>query len=534
MTKFIFVTGGVVSSLGKGITAASLGVLLKRRGFKVSILKMDPYLNVDAGTMNPFQHGEVFVTDDGAETDLDLGHYERFIDERLSDDNILTAGKIYSEVINKERTGRYNGGTVQVIPHVTNEIQEGILRVASDNDVVIAEIGGTVGDIESLPFLEAIRQMPSRIGRANVLYCHVTLIPYIAAAAELKTKPTQHSVNELRKIGIQPDIIVCRSQLPLKPDMRDKIALFCSVSSDSIFEALDEETIYKVPISLYRQGFDKLVMSRLALKRDGDIDLGEWLNYLDMRAHPEGELEVALIGKYTGIKDSYLSVNEALTHAGIHNHIKVIIRPIESEEIEKSTAESVLKGMSGIVVPGGFGSRGMEGKIAAAGYARERGIPYLGLCLGLQAAVIEFARNAAQIASANSSEADTGTPNPVIHIMDDQKAIDRLGGTMRLGAYPCRLVEGSRAFAAYGGVHEIMERHRHRYELNNDYRDRLVSAGMSITGLYVEKDLAEIVELPAHPWFVGVQFHPEFLSRPLRPHPLFRDFIAAAKKTVRP
>ncbi|MDR1885864.1 MAG: CTP synthase [Synergistaceae bacterium] len=532
MTKFIFVTGGVVSSLGKGITAASLGTLLKRRGFKVSVLKMDPYLNVDAGTMNPFQHGEVFVTDDGAETDLDLGHYERFIDERLNCNNIVTAGKIYSEVISKERSGRYNGGTVQVIPHVTNEIQESILRAAGDNDVVIAEIGGTVGDIEGLPFLEAIRQMSGRVGRSSIIYCHVTLIPYIAAAAELKTKPTQHSVNELRRIGIQPDIIVCRSQLPMKQDMRDKIALFCSVPSDSIFEALDEETIYRVPISLHRQGLDRLVISRLGLKQDREIDLDDWLNYLDMRAHPEGEVTVALIGKYTSIKDSYLSVNEALTHAAIHNRVGISIRPIESEEIERHGAPEVLGGVHGILVPGGFGSRGMEGKIAAAGYARMNGIPYLGLCLGLQAAVIEFARNVAQIAPASSSEMDPGTPNPVIHIMEDQKTVDRLGGTMRLGAYPCKLKEGSRAYSSYGGADVIRERHRHRYEFNNNYRDRLEAAGLCITGLYEEKDLVEIVELPSHPWFVGVQFHPEFLSRPLRPHPLFRDFIASAKSAA--
>jgi CTP synthase len=533
MPRFIFVTGGVVSSLGKGITAASLGALLKRRGFKVSILKMDPYLNVDAGTMNPFQHGEVFVTDDGAETDLDLGHYERFIDERLSRDNIVTAGKIYSEVINKERAGRYNGGTVQVIPHVTNEIQESILRAAGDNDVVISEIGGTVGDIEGLPFLEAIRQMSNRVGRSNVIYCHVTLIPYIAAAGELKTKPTQHSVNELRRIGIQPDIIVCRSQLPLKQDMKDKIALFCSVSSDSIFEALDEETIYRVPVSLHRQGLDKLVMTRLGMGQDEKVDLDDWLNYLDMRAHPEGEVTVALIGKYTSIKDSYLSVNEALTHAAIHNRVGISIRPIEAEEIEKRGAEEVLGDIHGILVPGGFGSRGMEGKIAAAGYARENGIPYFGLCLGLHAAVIEFARNAALIASANSSEMDLGTPNPVVHIMEDQKTVDHMGGTMRLGSYPCKLKEGSRAYESYGCVDVIQERHRHRYEFNNYYKERLEAAGLSITGMYEEKNLVEIIEIHSHPWFVCVQFHPEFLSRPLRPHPLFRDFIASAKRVAR-
>ena len=530
MTKFIFVTGGVVSSLGKGITAASLGALFKRRGFRVSIIKIDPYLNVDAGTMNPFQHGEVFVTDDGAETDLDLGHYERFIDERLSCNNSITAGKVYSEVINKERNGRYHGGTVQVIPHVTNEIQERILRVAADQDILIAEIGGTVGDIEGLPFLEAIRQFSGRVGKGNVIYCHVTLIPYIAAAGELKTKPTQHSVNELRRIGIQPDVIVCRSQLPLQRDMKEKIALFCSVSPDSIFEALDEDTIYKVPVSLQKQGFDALVLNRLNMNVAEGIELGDWMNFLEMRAHRESCVEIALIGKYTSIKDAYLSVNEALGHAAIHNGVNINVRPIETEEIEKQGVEAVLDGVHGVLVPGGFGSRGMEGKIMAAGFARMNGIPYFGLCLGMQAAVIDFARNVAHLSMANSSEMDPGTPNPVVHLMEEQKSVDCLGGTMRLGAYPCRLSPGSLAYESYGEVDEILERHRHRYEFNNGYRERIESAGMKVTGIYPEKDLVEIVEIPTHPWFVGVQFHPEFLSRPLRPHPLFRDFIAAAKK----
>lgn len=530
MTKFVFVTGGVVSSLGKGITAASLGTLVKRRGVRVSIIKLDPYLNVDAGTMNPFQHGEVFVTDDGAETDLDLGHYERFIDERLSDNNSVTAGKVYSEVINKERVGRYNGGTVQVIPHITNEIQERILRVAQGQDLLIAEIGGTVGDIEGQPFLEAIRQFAGRVGRENVVYCHVTLIPYIAAAGELKTKPTQHSVNELRRIGIQPDIIVCRSQLPLQQDMKDKIALFCSVSSDSIFQALDEETIYSVPISLQQQGLDSYLLKRLGIDSGGDTRLNDWMAFLERRANRQEEVEIALVGKYTSIKDAYLSVNEALTHAAIHNGVKVLIRPIETEEIETKGAGNVLAGVDGILVPGGFGSRGMEGKILAAGYARENGIPYFGLCLGMQAAVIDFARNVAKLASANSSEMDPGTPNPVVHMMEEQKSIDSLGGTMRLGAYPCKLKEGSRAYRSYGEIPEVQERHRHRYEFNNAYRERFEAVGLDITGIYPEKNLVEIVEISSHPWFVGVQFHPEFLSRPLRPHPLFRDFIAAAKE----
>lgn len=533
MTKYIFVTGGVVSSLGKGITAASLGTLMKRRGVRVSVIKMDPYLNVDAGTMNPYQHGEVFVTDDGAETDLDLGHYERFIDERLGYGNSITAGKVYSEVIRKERLGHYQGGTVQVVPHITNEIQESILRVGSDVDVVIAEIGGTVGDIEGLPFLEAIRQFSGRVGRENVVYCHVTLIPYIAAAGELKTKPTQHSVNELRRIGIQPDIIVCRSQLPLQQDMKDKIALFCSVSSDSIFEALDEKSIYSVPLSLQRQGLDCFLMHRLGLPSGDEPKLDDWMSFLDRFANRTEQVEIALVGKYTSIKDAYLSVNEALNHAAIHCGVNLKIRPIETEEVEQRGADEVLAGVDGILVPGGFGSRGVEGKISAAGYARTHGIPYFGLCLGMQVAVIEFARSVAKILSANSSEMDPGTTNPVIHIMEDQKTVSSLGATMRLGAYPCTLKEGSRARESYGGIEVVNERHRHRYEFNSAYRERLESAGLAVTGEYREKGLVEIVEIPSHPWFVGVQFHPEFLSRPLRPHPLFRDFVAASKERMR-
>lgn len=529
MTKFVFVTGGVVSSLGKGITAASLGNLLKRRGFKVSIIKMDPYLNVDAGTMDPFQHGEVFVTDDGAETDLDLGHYERFIDERLSYYNSVTAGKIYSSVIKKERNGDYHGGTVQVIPHVTDEIQESILRVAAGQDVVIAEIGGTVGDIEGLPFLEAIRQLPARVGRDNVLYCHVTLIPYISAAGEMKTKPTQHSVNELRRIGIQPDIIVCRSQYHLDAELKDKIALFCSVKSGSIMEAMDADTIYRIPLSLERQGFDRLVMEKLNISHEGQVEVNDWIEFLEKYDNPTAEVEIALIGKYTSVKDAYLSVKEALNHAGIYNKAKVTIRAIESEEIEQRGAAALLSGVHGILVPGGFGSRGFEGKIAAAGYARENKIPFFGICLGMHAAVIEFARNVAKLDSANSSEMNPKTPNPVVHLMEEQKTVDCLGGTMRLGAYACTIKEGSLAHRAYG-VSEVLERHRHRYELNNRFRETFDVAGLKVTGRYLEKDLVEIVELEGHPWFVGGQFHPEFLSRPLRPHPLFRDFVASARK----
>lgn len=527
MTKYVFVTGGVVSSLGKGITAASLGVLLKKRGFKVSIIKLDPYINVDAGTMNPFQHGEVFVTDDGAETDLDLGHYERFIDESLTRDNNVTTGKIYSRVISKEREGKYLGGTVQVIPHITSEIQQQILNVADSRDIVICEIGGTVGDIEGLPFLEAIRQFASRVGRENILYCHVTLVPYIAAAGELKTKPTQHSVNELRRIGIQPDAIVCRSQFDLSSEIRDKIALFCNVPRDSVVQALDSDTIYKVPLDLAKQGFDQLVLRRLGLRSPQEPDLSDWEKFIGTFTNPSGEVEIAMVGKYTAIKDSYLSVVESLLHAGIYNNVKVNIRHVEAEDVEKEGPEKLLDGVQGVLVPGGFGERGIEGKIAAAGYARKNGIPYFGLCLGMQVAVVEFTRNVCGIAAAHSSEIDPATPNPVIHLMEEQKDVDCLGGTMRLGAYPCQLIPGTLAHEAYGRD-LIQERHRHRYEFNNDYRDRLSQHGMRMAGFCPGRDLVEIVELIDHPWFVGVQFHPEFLSRPVRPHPLFREFVAAS------
>ena len=527
MAKFVFVTGGVVSSLGKGITAASLGVLLKKRGFRVSIIKLDPYLNVDAGTMNPFQHGEVFVTDDGAETDLDLGHYERFIDESLCADNNVTTGKIYSTVIAKERRGDYLGGTVQVIPHITSEIQERILRTGERSDIVIAEIGGTVGDIEGLPFLEAIRQMASRVGRENVLYCHVTLVPWLEAARELKTKPTQHSVQELRRIGILPQILVCRSHYEIEDEMRDKMALFCNVSPGSVIQVLDEPTIYRVPLSLYEQKFDSLVLSGLSLESPREPDLSDWRRVADGFCSPGGEVEIVMVGKYTNHKDAYLSVTEALHHAGIHHDTRVRIRSVESEAIEEHGAAAILEGANGILVPGGFGSRGIEGKIAAARYARERKIPFLGLCLGMQAAVVEFARHVCGLPGAHSSEIDPGCANPVIHLMEDQAKVGNLGGTMRLGAFPCTLLPGSRAAAAYG-VDRVGERHRHRYEFNNDYRKRLEESGMTISGVYEEKNLVEIVELKDHPWFVGVQFHPEFRSRPVKPHPLFMGFIGAA------
>lgn len=527
MSKYVFVTGGVVSSLGKGIVAASLGVLLKKRGLKVSIIKLDPYLNVDAGTMNPFQHGEVFVTDDGAETDLDLGHYERFIDESLSANNNVTTGKIYSAVISKERRGDYLGGTVQVIPHITNEIQERILRAGEGRDVVIAEIGGTVGDIEGQPFLEAIRQMVTRVGRDNVVYCHVTLVPWLEAARELKTKPTQHSVQELRRIGIQPQILVCRSHYAVEEEMRDKMALFCSVPPEAVIQTLDEPTIYRVPLSLREQNFDQLVLKYLSLNSPQEPDLADWRRVVDGFCSPDGEVEIAMVGKYITHKDAYLSVTEALYHGGIHYNTRVKIRPVEAEEIEKQGAGPLLEGVEGIIVPGGFGARGFEGKVAAARYARENKIPFLGLCLGMQVAVVEFARHVCGFPGVHSSEIDPGCLNPVIHLMEDQLSTDQKGGTMRLGTFPCELVPGTRAAGAYGAL-QTDERHRHRYEFNNDYRSRLEAKGLKIAGVYRQKDLVEIVELSDHPWFVGVQFHPEFKSRPVKPHPLFREFIGAA------
>jgi len=529
MTKFIFVTGGVVSSLGKGITAASLGTLLKRRGFKVNIMKMDPYINVDAGAMSPFQHGEVFVTWDGAETDLDLGHYERFIDEPITGENSCTTGKVYSTVIQRERDGLYNGATVQVIPHITNEIQDRILKVGEDKDIVIAEIGGTVGDIEGLPYLEAIRQLAGRIGRENILYCHVTLVPYIAASRELKTKPTQHSVNELRRIGIQPDVIVCRSQYPVGHELREKIGLFCSVQPECVIEAIDEDSIYRIPAVLHAQKFDTLVLRKLGLPTDPEPDMADWDDFLDKYDAMHGEITVALVGKYTGIKDAYLSVNEALAHAGIANGVKVKVLPVEAEDLEVGDPCSILSCTDAVLVPGGFGQRGVEGKIAAAKYARENNVPYFGLCLGMQVAVIEFARDVLGLDRANSLEMDELTPNPVIHLMEEQKNIESIGGTSRLGAYPCEIKHGSKAEAIYG-TDMISERHRHRFEFNNDYTELFENAGMKVAGICPTGGQVEIMELSGHPWMIGVQFHPEFLSRPFRPHPLFNAFIAAAVK----
>jgi len=529
MTKFIFVTGGVVSSLGKGITAASLGALLKRRGFKVSILKMDPYINVDAGAMNPFQHGEVFVTWDGAETDLDLGHYERFIDEPITGVNSCTTGKVYQAVITREREGGYNGATVQVIPHITNEIQDRILRVGKDKDIVIAEIGGTVGDIEGLPFLEAIRQLAGRIGRENLLYCHVTLVPYIAASGELKTKPTQHSVNELRRIGIQPDVIVCRSQYPVGRDLREKIGLFCSVAPDCVVEAIDSDSIYRIPAVLHEQGFDTMVLKKLGLPTDKEPDMRDWNEFLQRLDSREGEVTVALVGKYTSLKDAYLSVNEALGHAGVANGVKVKVFPVESSDLETGNVEEILSGANAILVPGGFGQRGFEGMIRAAQYAREHNVPYFGLCLGMQVAVIEFARDVLGLEGANSLEMDENTKYPVIHLMAEQKDVTDIGGTSRLGAYPCEIKPGSKAAAIYGNT-TISERHRHRFEFNNAFIEQFAKAGMMVEGVCPTGGQVEIMENVNHPWMIGVQFHPEFLSRPVRPHPLFRDFIAAALK----
>ena len=527
-TKYVFVTGGVVSSLGKGITAASLGRLLKARGLRVQVQKFDPYINVDPGTMSPFQHGEVFVTEDGAETDLDIGHYERFIDENLSRNANHTSGSIWNSVIRKERKGEYLGSTVQVIPHITNEIKDRIRRVAdaTDTDVVISEIGGTVGDIESLPFLEAIRQFRREVGPEHVLYVHVTFVPFIETAGELKTKPTQHSVNELRRIGIHPDIVVCRSHEPLSADIRDKIALFADVDRDAVIANEDVSDVYLVPQALQGEGMDRLVISRLGLP-DTEPDLGEWEALAQRIGEREGEVEIALVGKYVKLQDAYLSVHEALKHAGIQHRTGVRVRWVDAEGMSLEEAAADLDRSDGILVPGGFGSRGWEGKITACRIARERGIPYLGICLGMHVAVSEFARNVVGLEGANSTEMDPETPYPVIDLLPEQKEIEDLGGTMRLGADAVDLVEGTRAFAAYGEP-VIHERHRHRYEVNNHFRPRLVEAGLVVSGTFQEGRLVEIVELPDHPWFVASQFHPEFKSRPTRPAPLFREFVGAA------
>ena len=527
-TKYIFVTGGVVSSLGKGIIAASLGRLLKGRGLKVQVQKFDPYLNVDPGTMSPFQHGEVFVTEDGAETDLDIGHYERFVDENLSRGANHTAGSIWYSVLRKERKGEYLGSTVQVIPHITNEIKERIARVstATDADVVISEIGGTVGDIESLPFLEAIRQFRREAGPENVLYLHVTLVPFIEAAGELKTKPTQHSVNELRRIGIHPDVVVCRSRDALSPDIRDKIALFADVDETAVISSRDVPDVYLVPSVLQGEGLDALVCEKLGLP-DAEAELGDWLQLSERIERRGPEVEIALVGKYVKLRDAYLSVHEALKHAGIQNGCSVRVRWVDAEGMSLEEAAEELEQVDGVLVPGGFGARGWEGKILACRVARERGIPYLGICLGMHVAISEFARHVVGLEGANSTEMDPETPYPVIDLLPEQKEIEDLGGTMRLGAQAVEVAAGTRAREAYGEA-VVHERHRHRYEVNNHFRPQLVEAGLVVAGTFQAGRLVEIVEIADHPWFVASQFHPEFKSRPTRPAPLFRDFVGAA------
>ncbi|MGO9614626.1 MAG: CTP synthase [Dissulfurispiraceae bacterium] len=544
MPKYIFITGGVVSALGKGIAAASIAALLEAKGLKVTLQKLDPYINVDPGTLSPFEHGEVFVTDDGCETDLDLGHYERFTHVRMSVVNNYTTGKIYNNVITKERRGDYLGDTVQVVPHITDEIKEAIKSSATDeHDAVIVEIGGTVGDIESLPFLEAIRQFRYYVGRENVLYVHLTLVPYIKTAGELKTKPTQHSVNELREIGIQPDVLLCRTDRPLPSDMKRKIAIHCNLDTDAVIAAIDVDTVYEVPISFKSEGLDTLIDKKLSLNNK-EPDLSIWMDVVGRIKHPKIETTIAIVGKYVGLRDAYKSLEEALIHGGIANNARVSLQWVDSEAIETKGAERLLAEVDGVLVPGGFGSRGIEGKIEAVRYARQKKIPYFGICLGMQIAVIEFSRNVCNL-SAHSTEFDLKTTNPVIYLMEkwfnhrtgkieERSSESQMGGTMRLGAYPCILKEGSKAFDAYR-VRDISERHRHRYEFNNIYREPFCIKGLDISGVSPDGELVEIVELKDHPWFLGCQFHPEFKSRPIEPHPLFKAFIEASireKKTL--
>ena len=537
MPKYVFITGGVVSALGKGIAAAAIGALLEAKGLRVTIQKLDPYINVDPGTLSPFEHGEVFVTDDGCETDLDLGHYERFTHLRASVVNNYTTGKIYFNVITKERRGDYLGDTVQVVPHITDEIREAIKSAASDDyDINIVEIGGTVGDIESLPFLEAIRQFRYDVGKENVLYVHLTLVPFIKTAGELKTKPTQHSVNELREIGIQPDILLCRSERPLPPEMKRKIAIHCNLDPDAVIAALDMSTVYEVPGSFKLEGLDKLIEKKLSLNLP-EPDVAIWDRVVDRIKNPKFECTIAIVGKYVNLKDAYKSLAEALIHGGIANNARVHLKWVDSEDVEAYGAERYLSEVDGILVPGGFGSRGIEGKIVAVQYAREKKIPYFGICLGMQLAVIEFSRHVCNL-SANSTEFDLKVKDPVIYLMErwynhrsgkvEERTVDsQMGGTMRLGAYPAVLQEGTHAIKAYG-VKDIFERHRHRYEFNNKYRELLMSKGLVISGLSPDAELVEIVEIRDHPWFLGCQFHPEFKSRPIEPHPLFSAFIGAA------
>jgi len=535
-TKYIFVTGGVVSSLGKGLASSSIGALLELRGLKITFLKFDPYINVDPGTMNPFQHGEVYVTDDGAEADLDLGHYERYTDVKTSKKNNFTTGQIYDSVISKERRGDYLGGTVQVIPHITDEIKSKIFNLAQDVDIVIIEVGGTVGDIESLPFLEAIRQIRGEVGRENTLYIHLTLVPYIEAAGELKTKPTQHSVKELREIGIQPDILLCRTDRLLSPEIKSKIALFCNVDKDAVITAKNVETAYEVPVVFHQEGLDEKIVEKLNIWT-GRPNLKGWERIVKKIKHPRLETTIMVVGKYVSLVESYKSLTEALTHGGIANDAKVKLRYIDSEQVDKEGPEVFLKEANGILVPGGFGTRGIEGKIKAIQYAREKRIPYFGICLGMQCAVIEIGRHCAGLKGANSSEFDLHTPHPVIYLLEEWMDRDQIvqkrtqdtakGGTMRLGLYPCRLEEGSLALEAYNKK-LIYERHRHRYEFNNAYLDPLGKTGMVFSGTSPDKGLIEIIELNDHPWFLGCQFHPEFRSKPMEPHPLFREFIKAS------
>ncbi|MDQ0418356.1 CTP synthase [Croceifilum oryzae] len=526
-TKFVFVTGGVVSSLGKGITASALGRLLKNRGLKVTIQKFDPYLNIDPGTMSPYQHGEVFVTDDGAETDLDLGHYERFIDINLSQNSNVTTGKIYQSVIKKERRGDYLGGTVQVIPHITNEIKDRVFRAARETqpDVVITEIGGTVGDIESLPFLEAIRQIKSDVGREHVMYIHCTLVPMLRASGELKTKPTQHSVKELRSIGIQPNIIVTRTEYPLTESMKRKIALFCDIDRDAVIEARDAETLYEIPLMMQQEGLDEIVVKHFGFDVP-EADMKDWTALVQKVKNLKRRTKIAIVGKYVSLQDAYMSVAESLRHAGFENDAEIEIKWVNSEDVTDENVTEFLEEVDGILVPGGFGDRGIEGKIIATRFAREQKIPFLGICLGMQMMCVEGARNVAGLPSADSSEFDPSTPYPVIDLLPEQKEVEDLGGTLRLGLYPCKVSTGTLAHKAYG-EDLVYERHRHRYEFNNEFREQMEQAGYVFSGTSPDGRLVEIVEYKDHPWFLSAQFHPEFTSRPNRPQPLFRDFVAA-------
>ena len=524
-TKFIFVTGGVVSSLGKGLASAAIGALLESRGLTITLQKLDPYINVDPGTMSPFQHGEVFVTDDGAETDLDLGHYERFTTARMSRRNNFTTGQIYDSIIQKERRGDYLGCTVQVVPHVTDEIKSKVLAIGNGVDIAIIEVGGTVGDIESLPFLEAIRQLRFDLGKENVLYMHLTLLPYIATAHEIKTKPTQHSVNKLREIGIQPDILLCRSDRPVPPELKAKIALFCNVDRDAVISAQDVKCIYEVPLVFHSQGLDEKIVKLLNIwTRQPKLEA--WEALIKKVGNQKNEITIGIVGKYVNMQDSYKSLHESLIHAAIANNCKVNLQYIDSEEVEKKGPQSILKGVDGILIPGGFGNRGVEGKITSIKYARENKIPFFGICLGMQVAIIEIARDLCGMKHANSSEFDPESPNPVVHIMEAQRSVNAKGGTMRLGAYPCVVKKGTKAYGVYGAA-EISERHRHRFEVNNMFRPELEKAGVEFSGLSPDGSLVEIMELKGHSWFVACQFHPEFKSRPMEPHPLFKGFVKA-------